>query len=114
MIFLFGVLSNWRFHFLDNDPVHLIPACPRITTRVVCDGTTSNAETNSYFPSSNPTTVALYVIRSMNVQVQILVQGTINWGWVATLCIVEGKVPSFTAVCTACDANVSHVNHTKV
>ncbi len=110
----FVKLSNWRFHFLNDDPVRLIPTSPGISIRVVWNATTSNAETNSYFASSNPATVAFYVTGSVNVDATALVQGSINGGGICALSTVESEVPPFTAACTACNANVAHVNHTKV
>ena len=107
-------LSDWRLHFFYDYPVDLIGACKRITVSAKRDVTISNAETNSYFPSSNPATVALYVSWSVNIKVSMLVQGAIDWGRIFTLCIVKSEVPSLTASGTLPYASVTHVNHTKV
>ena len=107
-------LGNWRLHFFNNDPIRLIPACPRISICVSSTATVSNAETHAYFPGSNPTTIALYVSGSMNVQVEILVQGTINWGRIAALYIVKREEPSLAAGCTTSYPKITHVNHSKV
>ena len=110
----FVSLSNWRLHFFNDDPVHLIGTCHHIAISVERNVTVSNAETDSNVASSNPTTVAFYVIRPMDVNISAMVQGTINWGWVAALCIVKRKVPSLAAACATCYPKITHVNNSKV
>ena len=107
-------LSNWRLHFFNDDSVHLIGTCKRITIGVERNVTVSNAETDSNVASSNPTTVAFYVIRSVNVNISALVKGTVNWSWVAALCIVKRKEPSLAAACATCYPKITHINHSKV
>ena len=111
---LFGKSSNWRLHLLDDDPVGLIGTCKCITIRVEWNFAIAEAETDPYFPSSNATTVSFDISGSMNVNVYALIQCTVNGGRICALCVVERKVPSLTASCTALDANITHVNHTKV
>ena len=108
-------LSNWRFHFFKNDPDSLIPTCVRIsTTAAVSIPTVSNTEANFHFPSGNPATVALYVGGTVDVNVDALVQHTINGSGILALRTVKSKIPSLTAACTPCYPDVTHVNHTKV
>ena len=107
-------LSNWRLHFLYDDPVGLIGTCVCITIGVKWNFAIADAETDTYFPSSNATTVPFDVTGSMNVNVLALIQCTVNGGRICALCVVEGEVPSLTTSCTALDANITHVNHTKV
>lgn len=107
--------SNWRFDFFNNDPDSLIPTCPSISTSAAYSiVTVSNTEANLHFPSGNPATVALYVSGTVNVNVNALVQRTINRGGVLALGLVESEVPSLTAVSTLSYPNVTHVNHTQV
>ena len=108
-------LSNWRFHFFNNDPDSLIPTCiPISTAAAVSIATVSNTEANFHFPSGNPATVSLYVGDTVNVNVNALVQRTINGSGILALRIVESKIPSLTAACTPCYPGVTHVNHSKV
>ena len=114
-IFLCEKLSNWRFDFFDNDPDSLIPACPPVSTIAPSSiATVSNAEANLHFSSGNPATVALDVGGTVNVNVNALVQHTINGRGILALCIVESEIPPLTAACTLCYPNITHVNHTKV
>ena len=107
-------LSNWRLHFLDDDPAGLIGTCICITVGVKWNFAIADAETDAYFPSSNATTISFDVSGSMNVNVQAFVQGTVNGGRICALCVIEREVPSLTTRCTTLDANITHVNHTKV
>ena len=108
-------LSNWWFDLFDNDPVSLIPTCISISTAAaVSIATVSNTEANFHFPSGNPATVALYVGDTVNVNVNALVQRTINGSGILALRIVESKIPSLTAGSTPSYPDVTHVNHTKV
>ena len=107
-------LSYWRLHFLNNNPVGLIRTSKCITISVKWNFAIAEAETDPYFPSSNTTTVSFDISGSMNVNVYALVQCTVNGGRICALCVVEREVPSLTTRGTASDANITHVNHTKV
>ena len=108
-------LGNWRFDFFDNDSDSLIPTCiPVSTVTAVSIPTVSNTEANFHFPSGNPATVAFYVGGTVNVNVNVLVQHTINGSGILALRTVKSKIPPLTATCTPCYPDVTHVNHTKV
>ena len=108
-------LGNWRFYFFNNDPDNLIPTCKPISTTATCStATVSNTEANFHFPSGNPATVSLYVGGTVNVNVNVLVQHTINGSGILALRIVESKIPPLTAACAPFYPGVTHVNHTKV
>ena len=74
----------------------------------------ANMKSNFHFPSRDPTTVALYVGRPVDVYAHLMIHRTIDGGGVFALYVVESKVPSAAAECTGCDAKVTHVHHTKV
>ena len=100
---------------LNNDPGNLIPTCKPVSTTATCStATVSNTEANFHFPSGNPATVALYVGDTVNVNVNALVQRTINRSGILALRIVESKIPPLTAGFTPSYPDVTHVNHTKV
>ena len=112
MAYVLANSSDWRPHFLNDDPVGLIRTRKCITVGVKWNFTIADAETDAYLPSSNATAVSFDIRGPMNVNANALVQCTVNGGRVCTLCIVEREVPSLTTVSTALDANITHVNHT--
>jgi len=109
---LLELIDRW-IHFFNDDPVALVPAGPSVTS-VVTTAAITNVESDSYFHCRHSTTVSFYVGRPIDVQVDALVNGSVNSSWVLTLCVIESEVPSLAATRAACYAKVAHVNNTEV
>ena len=74
----------------------------------------ANVESNANVSRRYPTTVALDVVRPVDVQVHTLVHGTVNGSWFVAHFAVESEVPSLPTVGAACYAKVTHVYHSQV
>lgn len=108
------MLSNRWLDLFNDDLIGLVPPRKSVAAFHVSTTTTANAKCNFHSPRRNPTTVALYVGRPVDVNVDVMEQGAVNGGRNFAFCAIKSEVPSSAAMRAACDAKVTHVYHTEV
>ena len=108
------MLSNRWLDLFNDDLIGLVPPRISVATFHVSTTATANTKSNFHSPRRNPTTIALYVGRPVDVNVDVMEQGTVNGGRNFAFRAIKSEVPSSAAMRAACDAKVTHVHHAEV